>query len=79
MLDLDFALHVLELLFRLGEFCCCFLTTPLESAFGNAPLLVLLYEPRRLTVKALDIRRWWMTGCHASARPLLPSPGHQGP
>ena len=41
----------------LGEFCYCFLTAPLESAFGNAPLLVLLYEPRRLTVKALDIRR----------------------
>ena len=48
---------MLELLFRLGEFCYCFLTAPLESAFGNAPLLVLLYEPRRLTVKALDIRR----------------------
>ena len=57
LLDLDFGLHVLELLFRLGEFCRCFLTAPLESVFGNTPLLVLLYEPRRLIVKALDIHR----------------------
>lgn len=57
LLDLDFGLHVLELLLCLGEFCRRFLTAPLESAFGNAPLLVLLYEPRRLAVKALDVRR----------------------
>ena len=57
LLNLDFGLHVLELLFRLGEFCRGFLTAPLESTFGNAPLPVLLYEPRCLTVKALDIRR----------------------
>jgi len=48
---------VLELLFRLGEFCRRCLPAPLESAFANAPLLVLLHEPRRLTVQALDIPR----------------------
>ena len=57
LLDLDFGLHVLKLLFRLGEFCRRFLTAPLESTFGNAPLPVLLYEPRCLVVKALDICR----------------------
>jgi hypothetical protein len=56
LLNLDFGLHVLELLFRLGEFCRRCLTPPLESVFGNAPLRVLLYEPHRLAVKALNIR-----------------------
>ena len=56
LLDLDFGLHVLELLFCLGEFCRRFLTPPLESVFGNAPLRVLLYELHRLAVKALNIR-----------------------
>jgi len=41
VLDSDFTLHVLELLFRLGEFCRRCLPAPLESAFSNAPLLVV--------------------------------------
>jgi hypothetical protein len=56
LLNLDFGLHVLELLFRHGEFCRRCLTPPLESVFGNAPLRVLLYELHRLAVKALNIR-----------------------
>jgi hypothetical protein len=52
LLDLDFGLYVLELLLRLSEFCRRFLTAPLERAFSNTPLLVLLYEPRCLAVKA---------------------------
>jgi hypothetical protein len=56
LLDLDFGLYVLKLLFCLGEFCRRCLTAPLESPLRNAPLPVLLHKLRRLTVKALDIR-----------------------
>jgi hypothetical protein len=55
VLDIDFSLHMVQLLFRLGEFGRRGLPAPLERGFGNAPLLILLDEPRRLAVQSLDI------------------------
>ena len=55
VLDIDFRLHMVQLLFRLGEFGRRGLLAPLEGGFGNTPLLILLDEPRRLAVHSLDI------------------------
>src|SRR5262245_61562810 len=57
VLDVDFGLHLVELLFRLGEFGRRGLLAPLEGTFGETPLLVLLDEPGRLAVQPLDIAR----------------------
>jgi hypothetical protein len=51
VLNVDFGLHVLELLFRFGEFGRRGLLAPLECYFGKTPLLVLLDEPCRLAVQ----------------------------
>ena len=51
VLDIDFGLHLLELLFCLGEFGRRGLLAPLERAFGKTPLLVLLDEPCGLAVQ----------------------------
>jgi hypothetical protein len=68
VLDIDFGLHLLELVFRLGEFGCRGLLAPLERAFGHTPLLVLLDEPCGLAVQPL----YWRV-CSCVSRALVRS------